>query len=110
MDDRQGGGAWAHWILLFLGVLALCLVIFDLVLYLDVRALRAELAERQRTITEGVQLVRLNNELIQLVANTAASSKDAELQALLAANGITYQVNPPAAPPAASPEATEDQQ
>jgi hypothetical protein len=77
-------------------VLCLALVAVDTALHETNRALQAELARRQDFINESVQLSRINEAVIKLLANAAVNGKDDGIRDLLGRNGITVTVNPPA--------------
>lgn len=93
---------------LFLTLLSaggLALVVINIILFDGNRVLQAENAERQRYINDTVRLNQLNAQLIKVAAETAATQGDEQLRALLAENGITFEVTP--APAAAPVEAGE---
>lgn len=71
---------------------ALVLVVVNILVFADNRAMQQVVAERQRYINESLRLNQLNSQLIQLAAETAASTGDAQLRNLLAENGITFEV------------------
>ena len=96
-------------VVLFLTLLSaggLALVVINIILFDGNRALQAENAERQRYINDTVRLNQLNSQLIKVAAETAATQGDEQLRALLAANGITFEVNPAPAPVAAPATST----
>jgi hypothetical protein len=81
-----------YWALIALGVLALLLVAFNIVTATGNAGLRAEVNERQRSITEGVQLGRLNSQFVQALATLSAQTGDEDLRALLSEHGINFTV------------------
>ncbi|WP_295888430.1 hypothetical protein [uncultured Thiohalocapsa sp.] len=83
---------WQFWTLNLLAGACLLLALVNTFLSGAVRTQQAQTAERQRFITESVQLSRLNNELIQTLANLAVANDDSAIKALLASQGISYQV------------------
>ena len=62
------------------------------------RALQAEVANRQRVITEGTQLAHANQTLARQIALAAIKTRDPRLSELLSRGGITVKVSP--GPPA----------
>lgn len=88
---------WQFWMLNLLAALCLALAVGNAVLAGAVRAKQADTQTRQAFIAESVQLSRLNQELIQTLANLAASTDDAAIKALLASQGISYSVRGDAA-------------
>ena len=103
-------------ILSLLGGCTLALVVLNIILFTGNRALRDEVNARQQFINDSIRVNQLNNQMIQLVARTAASANDMQLSSLLATNGVTYEVrNEPEATtapqpnaPAASPEVSDE--
>ena len=96
------------WFLTLLSAGGLALVVVNILMFNSNRTLQADIAERQRYISDTVRLNQLNAQLIQLAAQTAAAQGDEQLRSLLATNGITFEVNPaptPAAEPAAGLDA-----
>jgi hypothetical protein len=94
-----------------LGWCALALVILNIVLFSGNRALRDEVNARQKFINDSIKVNQLNNQLIQLLARTAVSNNDLQLQGLLATNGVTYEVRSNAAgaaSPSTGPETPGD--
>lgn len=92
---------WKFWLLTPASALTLGLVITNLQLQADNRARRAEIAARQQSIDEAVQLSRFNGRFIQALAELAAQTNDESIRALLADHGVTFTVAAPnAAPPA----------
>lgn len=86
-----------YWLMNILGAAALVLVIANVVLFTENRALQQQVGERQQFISDTVRVERLNGQLIQVVAETSASTGDGQLRDLLADNGVTFQVNEAAA-------------
>ena len=65
-------------------------------LSLNNRAAQAEVNQRQQFINETVQLARLNNQIVQALANLAVQTNDESIRRLLAAQGITITTQPAA--------------
>lgn len=100
------------WLLTLLSVCSLLLVVTNIALFNENRTLQQDVRERQKYISDSMRLNQLNSQLIQLAAQTAASTGDTELRSLLSDNGITYQVQQQPAPaPATQPvsEGTSDE-
>ena len=86
-----------------LAVLTFVLVIVNSTLVLFNQSIQADIAQRQQFINQSAALGRVNQALIQSLANLAAANKDEQLAGLLSAQGIRYTVTPNAA--AAAPAA-----
>jgi len=80
-----------------LGALALVLTLASVVMMERNRGIQQEVAERQQLIAKAQTFATINNSLIQLLARTAAGSKDQALSDLLSRNGITFSLSPAAA-------------
>ena len=87
---------WQFWSLNLLALVVLVLVVVNIFLTLDNQNIRAEVNQRQRFINESMQFSRLNNQLIRTLAKTSAQKGDVALRDLLAAQGISFTVNPAA--------------
>jgi hypothetical protein len=61
------------------------------------QSLRQEVSERQQTINQALALSQINSRLINSLATIAARDNDDQIRAVLAQQGITFQVNPPQA-------------
>jgi hypothetical protein len=85
------------WILTGIAALTLGLVVLNMVVFLSNSSLQREVNARQQFIQQSIQLEQLNREIITALANLSAQHKDDQLKALLAAHGITFTINPPAA-------------
>jgi len=76
----------------------LALVIANIVLVQTNRGLARENVEKQQFIQGTVTLEALNKEIVNALVELSVKKQDDQLRALLAANGITFNVNPPANP------------
>lgn len=85
------------WVLNIIAVLALVLVAGNISLFLSNRAAQSEVNARQQYINDSIKLSRLSNQLIQSLANLSAQTGDGQIKELLAAHGIQFNVNSPAA-------------
>jgi hypothetical protein len=77
-----------------LAVLILILAVVNALLTLGNQSLRQQLAERQQLISQGIQLEGLHREIVTTLATVALKTNDAELKALLAAQGINLGGEP----------------
>lgn len=66
----------------------------------SIRAAQAQFTEQQQFIAQTAPLETLNRELIRALAELSARNKDEALRNLLAANGVTFSVDPAPAVPA----------
>ena len=71
------------------------------------QSLRQEVAERQMIINQALTLSQVNSRLINSLATIAARDNDERLRAVLAQQGITFQVNAAPAAPAATPQKSQ---
>jgi len=76
----------------------LALVMANIVLVQTNRGLARENVEKQQFIQGTVTLEALNKEIVNALVELSVKKQDDQLRALLAANGITFNVNPPANP------------
>jgi hypothetical protein len=79
---------------------ALALTLVTVVLGVRVRSLQDSVESGRLSLVKAQTFATIDNNLIQLLANTAAQKNDTQLRALLAANGVTFQDQ--AAAPASS--------
>jgi|SRR6185295_1958514 len=77
-----------------LAVLSFVLVIVNSTLFLFNQSIQADITRRQQFINQSAALGRVNQALIQSLANLAAANKDDQLAGLLSAQGIRYTVTP----------------
>lgn len=77
-----------------LGLVAVGLALWLIAAAADNRRAQAELVERAQTIERARTLANVNNGLIQLLARTSAETGDPALRALLAQNGVQFQLRP----------------
>lgn len=87
---------------------AVLLAIGIVVMGAQTRALQDKVTAERAELTKAQTLAQLDNSVVQLLAKTAAEKNDTALQALLARNGVTFQVEPNAGAPrnAAPPQAS----
>ena len=84
---------------LMLHVLAwavLALVVTNIVLAQKNRAMTQENARQQKFVQGTVPLDALNKEIVKALAELSVKNQDEQLRTLLASNGITFNLNPPA--------------
>ena len=96
-----------NWFVTALAAICLGLNIFSVVLNEEFRALSTEYEQRQSYLAEDAGYRKLNNDLVQALANLAASTGDEDIRQLLTSEGITYTVNEPPAS-ATSPQVQQD--
>lgn len=89
---------WTGWLRDGLALLALMLAIFIVFEGSQNRTLQDRVEAGHAALVRGQTFANLDNSLIQVVAKTAADKNDAELRALLAQNGVTFRLQPAAAP------------
>jgi hypothetical protein len=82
------------------------LVVVNAVLLLLNQSTGADITSRQQYINQSAQLGRVNQVLIQTLAASAATNKDARLTDLLSRQGILYSFTPNATAQAPSVFAT----
>ena len=80
-----------------IAVLGSILVLVNVSIHRANRTLQADVAQRQQFINQSIQLSRLNNEFIKALAQLSAETEDESIRQLLADEGVTFTVNPPAA-------------
>jgi hypothetical protein len=112
MRLRLSEGAF-YWPSVALGVASLVLVVTNVILISQNQVVQAQVNQRQQFINQSIQLSRVNDVLVRLLANAAVSAKDDKLRDLLAQQGITVTASPsasgsttpaqPAAPAASAP-------
>lgn len=93
--------AKAMWALTALAAVACVLAALNIFLSSANRGLQIEANQRQQFINQTTQLSALNTQIINALAAAAAQTNDEAIRAMLAAQGITYTVNP--TPGAAAP-------
>ena len=92
------------WILTALAVIGLALAIANMTMFSQNRMAQAEVSARTQYIQQTAQLEPLHREMVRALAELAVRNNDAELQGMLAKQGITVSPAPaPAAPAAPAP-------
>jgi hypothetical protein len=74
------------------------MVVTNVVLVSNNQSIQAEVNQRQQFINQSIQLSRLNEALVRLLATAAINAKDDKLRNLLAQQGITVTFTPNTAP------------
>ena len=90
---------WRFSLVTAIALIGSVLVLVNVSIHRANRTLQADVAQRQQFINQSIQLARLNNELIQALAKLSAETEDESIRRLLADEGVTFTVNPPAAQP-----------
>ena len=89
-----------------LASLALLMVLVNSWLVLSNQSIRSDVGVRQQYINESIQFSRVNQELINALANAVARNNNAAIRELLAQNGITVTVTQQGQPPAQQPQSS----
>ena len=87
---------WQFWTLNGVAGMVLLLIAVNISLFLDNRELQGQTLERQQFINQSIRLSRVNTQLIRAIAGVSAQTNDAQLRDLLAAHGVTFNLNPDA--------------
>jgi len=90
-----------HAVLTVLGALCLLLALGNTTLGAMNRSLQGDIGVRQQYVQQSLQLEGLYREIVRGLAELGARNNDQDVRALLQRHGISYTVNPPAAPTAA---------
>ncbi len=85
------------WTLSGIALLVLALVLVNISLSRSNARLQQEINERQLYIQQTLQLEGLYRDMVRALAELSVQNKDERLRALLAAQGITVNINEPAA-------------
>ena len=88
----------SNWVMTILASLVLFLVIVNIIVALGNQSIQSEVAERQQTISQTLQLESLNQQLINVLASLALKTNDEALKKVLTAGGIELPVKAAAAP------------
>jgi hypothetical protein len=87
---------WKFSLVTALALIGSIMVLVNVSVHRANRALQADVAQRQQFINQSIQLSRLNNEIIKALAQLSAETDDERIRQLLADQGVTFTVNPPA--------------
>ena len=88
------------WAATALGALCLVLALANVTMASMNRSLQGDINVRQQFVQQSVQLEGLYREIVRALAELGARHNDQDVRALLQQHGISYTVNPPAAPAA----------
>ena len=89
---------WQLVLLNVLGAAAIALVVVNTWLFVGNRTAQAELAQRQQFVQQTVALQSLYGDLVKALAEAGARGNDRQLLDLLAAQGLSVTITPPAEP------------
>ncbi|MDP1646884.1 MAG: hypothetical protein Q8M01_01590 [Rubrivivax sp.] len=89
-----------YWIATVLAAACLALAAANVGLGSVNGAARSDVNQRQQYVQQSVQLEGLYREIIRALAELSARNDDGEVTAMLERHGITFSVNPAAAPAA----------
>ena len=87
-----------YWIVTSLAALCVAIMALNVTLSSLNRSRQAEVAQRQQYVQQSVQLESLYREIVRALAELAARNNDDDVRTLLQRHGISYTVNPAAAP------------
>ena len=88
---------WQFWSLTVVAVVAAVLAVTNIVLYSQNRDTQADIGGRAQYVQQSVQLESLYREMVKALADLSVNKQDKALTELLARQGITVSVTPPAA-------------
>jgi hypothetical protein len=91
---------WQFVVLTVLGALALALVLLNAGLAIANRDAQAALSQRQLYVQQSVTLEALYRDIVKALAELAVKGNDAQLIAVLGAQGLSVKVGEPAGPTA----------
>lgn len=80
------------WPLTIIAVIVFILVQFNIILSMSNNSLREKVVLRQEQINKGIQLSRLNTQLIQGLALTASQTGDQDIKRILSEQGINFSL------------------
>lgn len=90
--DKKGISSTQALFLTILGAIALLLVLANIGLSLNNQQAQAEVNSRQQYINQTVEISRLNNQIVQALANLSVQNNDASIRNLLESQGISFNV------------------
>jgi len=76
--------------------LLLLVVLVNILFLAGNQSVQAELAERQQTIQQTMQLETLYRQVVAVLANMAVKTNDKQIQELLSSSGVNLGANPEA--------------
>ena len=76
-----------------LAVVALVLAVLVVTQGVKARALQDNVNDQREKLAQRQQVVAVDNAVVQIIAKVAVERNDPALKALLASNGITFNVN-----------------
>jgi hypothetical protein len=91
-----------RWAAVALAGLGLIIVVINIVFNISNQKLQDEVTSRQQLISDRVEYQRVGEAMVRSISTTAATSRDAQLIAMMVKYGMPA---PSAAPPALSPPA-----
>lgn len=86
MSNRIAYGATV-----FLSLVALLLLVINITIITGNRAKQAQIEERQNMIAKGLSMSKINEALVQALADATTKNNDAMLRELLTSQGITIK-------------------
>ena len=97
-----------NWLLAVLAALCLGLNAYNAITTDQLRSLRGEFQQRQAYLNQGIRLRQINSQLINALANVAATQDDESIRQMLASEGVTYSLNEETAATSGEEEAGPD--
>ena len=91
-------------ILTVLAAICVLLAIANMILFSQNRVAQAEVTQRAQYIQQSAQLEPLYREMVKALGELTVRNNDAQLRDMLAKQGITVNLNPPAQPAPPPPE------
>jgi type VI protein secretion system component VasK len=91
-------------ILTALAAIALLLAVANMVLFSQNRAAQAEVTQRAQFIQQSAQLETLYREMVKALGELTVRNSDTQLRDMLAKQGITVNIPPPAPAAPTAPE------
>lgn len=98
------------WLLSAIGAACVLLVLANIVLVAGNQTLQGQANQRGQYIQQSTQLQGLYQQIAQALANLSVRNKDAQLQAILAEQGLHVTVHPQSPAAAAAPAASPPKQ
>jgi len=89
-EETKGISSTQALLLTVLGAIALLLVLANIGLSLNNQQAQAEVNARQQYINQTVEISRLNNQIVQALANLSVQNNDASIRNLLESQGISF--------------------
>ena len=83
---------WQFWLLILLASISLVLVTINIFLAYSNQGIQVEINNRQQYINQTMKVSRINNQLIQALANLSSQTGDKDIRDLLSNQGINFNM------------------